>query len=317
MREEERYLFDLNGYIVIRDVLTPEEVRALRSEVRTAGIEEALDTQKYLHVGIPREYQADPEWTGQDGFRYLPDSFILDWGPAIRSLVAHAKLAVYLTAMLGPDYRLDHSYGVFSRGRTSPHVLHNGATPFNPTEMYLYRDGKMHNSMVVVQFALTEVGPDDGGFCCLPGSHKANFRLPSGMPPLDALDNEWNTHVRRVAMRPGDVLIFTEAVTHGAMAWQGEEDRMALLFKYCQGALQWEKRSPLVSGEYSWNPTESRVLTGPYTGGRPPVLAEDEVVRDLACRDRPAASGRPVPAERMALPGGLFTTQLLIITQAL
>ena len=29
MTEDERYLFDLTGYLVIKDVLTPEEGRAL------------------------------------------------------------------------------------------------------------------------------------------------------------------------------------------------------------------------------------------------------------------------------------------------
>lgn len=276
MREEERYLFDLNGYVVVRAVLTEPEVQALRSEVRAAGVDDALNVEKYLHAGFPRNYYDDAEWTGRDGYRYSSNSFILDWGPAVRSLVAHPRLVPYLSALVGLDYRLDHSYGVFSRGRTAPHPLHNGATPFDPTQMYVCRDGRMHNSMVVVQFALTEVGHDDGGFCCLPGSHKANLPLPSQFPPLDELDDEWNAHVRRVPMKAGDVLIFTEAVTHGAMAWRGEGDRMALLFKYCQGALQWEKQSPFVSGRHAWSPAESRVMTGPYAGGRPPVFAEGE-----------------------------------------
>jgi hypothetical protein len=276
MREEERYLFDLNGYIVVRSVLTKPELDALCAEVRGAGVDDALTAQKYLHAGFPRDYYDDAEWTGKDGYRYSSESFILDWGPAVRSLVAHPKLLKYLSALVGPDYRLDHAYGVFSRGRTTSHALHNGATPFDPTQMYVCRDGKIHNSMVVVQFALTEVGPNDGGFCCLPGSHKSNFSLPPGMPTLDELDDEWSAHVRRVPMNPGDVLIFTEAVTHGAMGWRGQGDRMALLFKYCQGALQWEKDSPFVSPGHEWNATESRVMSGPYAGGRLPVLAENE-----------------------------------------
>lgn len=272
MSHRDRYLFDLDGYLVLQSVLAPEEVRKLRSEISAQGIHDALDAQGYLHAGFPAEYYDDAESTGEGGYRYASDSFILDWGPGIRSLVAHPRLLGYLSELVGPAFRLDHAYGVFSRGRTASHALHNGGAPFDPTQMYLWRNGQMHNSMVVVQFALTSVGPQDGGFCCIPGSHKANYPLPADMPPLDELDDEWRTHLRHVPMEPGDVLIFTEAVTHGALGWRGQDDRMALLYKYCHGALQWERESPFVSPGHSWQPIESRVMTRPYVGGRPSVV---------------------------------------------
>jgi Phytanoyl-CoA dioxygenase (PhyH) len=274
MRERDRYLFDLNGYLVLREVLSAADVASLRAEIQAAGIDEALASQNYVHAGFPRDYY-DHADTGHGGYRYFSDSYLLDWGPRVRSLVAHPSLLSYLSALVGPAFRLDHAYGVFSRGWTRSHALHNGATPFDPTQMYIFRDGRMHNSMVVVQFALTRVGPEDGGFCCIPGSHKANFALPSDTPPLDELDDEWQPHIRRVPMEPGDVLIFTEAVTHGALPWRGEGDRMALLYKYCQGALQWEQDSPFVSPGHDWSPIERRVMTGPYAGGRALVIPPD------------------------------------------
>ena len=138
--------------------------------------------------------------------------------------------------------------------------------------MYVFRDGRMHNSMVVVQFTLTPVGPDDGGFCCIPGkSHKANYPLPSELRAMEDLDPEWLANIRSVPTRAGDVLIFTEAVTHGAFAWRGAGDRMALLYKYCHGALQWEQASPFVTPGHDWSPVQQQVMTGPYAGGRLPV----------------------------------------------
>lgn len=240
MDDAERYLFDLNGFLVLRGVLSGDEVAALREEVRTAGIDDALTTRSYLHAGFPPGYY-DHADTGEGGYGYSSESFMLDWGPKVRSLVAHPRLRPYLSAVVGPAYRLDHAYGVFSRGRTRSHALHNGGTPFDPTQMYVFRDGRMHNSMVVVQFALTPIGPEDGGFCCVPGSHKANYPLPPDLPAIEDLDEEWRVNIRSVSMQPGDVLVFTEAVTHGALAWRGAGDRMALLYKYCQGALQWEQ----------------------------------------------------------------------------
>jgi hypothetical protein len=270
MREHERYLFDLNGYMVINSVLSDVEIATLKDEVIGAGIDTALHEHGYLHAGFPAQYY-DTSPTGEAEYSYVSESYLLDWGPAARSLVAHPRLTAYIGALVGPAYRLDHAYGVFSRGKTAPHALHNGAIPFDPTQMYHSTGGQIFNSMIVVQFALTDVGPGDGGFCCIPGSHKAAFPLPADVPPLDEMDGAWKSAVRQVPLRAGDVLIFTEAVTHGAMGWNGSGDRMALLYKYCHGALQWERDSPFVTPGHNWTPRQARVMIGPFAGGRPSV----------------------------------------------
>ncbi|MFE7573145.1 phytanoyl-CoA dioxygenase family protein [Streptomyces sp. NPDC057521] len=271
MNGREQYLFDLNGYLVVRSVLKDTELGALRQEVSDYGVDAALEKHSYLHAGFPREYYDDAEWSGADGYRYLQDSYLLDWGPAVRSLVAHPKLGPYLEALVGAEYRLDHSYGIFARGRTSSHALHNGATPFDPTQTYLFQNGQMYNSMVVVQIALEDVNEGDGGFCCIPGSHKSNFPLPADFADLDDLDEECRAQVVHVPMKAGDAVIFTEAVTHGALGWRGAQDRSALLYKYCHGSVQWEKASPFVAGDHEWTDRQRRALTGPYIGGRPQV----------------------------------------------
>jgi hypothetical protein len=273
--ERERYLFDVRGYIVVRSVLSATDIDELRDEIRAAGIEEALGGGGYLHVGFPHDYYDTANRTGELGYRYACGSFILDWGAKIRSLVAHPRLLPYLSALVGPEFRLDHAYGVFSRGRTDSHALHNGGTPFDPTQMYLCREGRLYNSMVAVQFALSGVTSGDGGFCCIPGSHKANFPLPMALASLDDQDGDGRAAVCQVALGPGDALIFTEALTHGALGWNGAGDRMALLFKYTHGAMQWERKSPFVSPGHPWNPVEQMVLTGPYAGGRVPVAVPE------------------------------------------
>ena len=268
MNECERYLFDLNGYLVVRSVLTAADIGNVRAEVRAAGVDQVLASHRYVHAGFPPDYY-DHGPAEESGYKYLRDSYLLDWGPAIRSLVAHPRLIPYLQALIGSSFRLDHAYGVFARGKTASHALHNGGTPFDPVQAYNVHDGRMHNSMVVVEFALTDVGERDGGFCCIPGSHKSNFPLPSEFHKLDELDATCRSCVTYVAMAAGDALIFTEAVTHGAFGWAGKADRMALLYKYCHGGMQWEKKSPFVSSGHAWDDRQTRVLGPPYVGGRP------------------------------------------------
>ena len=47
-------------------------------------------------------------------------------------------------------------------------------------------------------------------------------------------------------VKAGDVLIFTEALTHGTFPWQAEHERRSLLFKYSPRMIAWAKfdRSP-------------------------------------------------------------------------
>ena len=48
--------------------------------------------------------------------------------------------------------------------------LHGSSGPgFDPSQYYVYRDGQMHNALVVVSFALVDQRPGDGGFAVVPG----------------------------------------------------------------------------------------------------------------------------------------------------
>ena len=85
-------------------------------------------------------------------------------------------------------------------------------------------------ALVAVQWALADQGPDDGGFVCVPGSHRANFPVPADANP---------GLVVRVPMRAGDVVFFTEGLTHGTAPWQAAHDRRALLYKYAPGHSCW------------------------------------------------------------------------------
>ena len=43
--------------------------------------------------------------------------------------------------------------------------LHGSSGPgFDPSQYYLWKDGQMHNSLVVVSFNLVDHAPGDGGF---------------------------------------------------------------------------------------------------------------------------------------------------------
>ena len=203
----ERYFFDLYGYVVRHAALSPAEVSALDAAVDRLGVPTpgpSLDSQRFV------------------GF--------LDGEQVFRDLIDHEAILEPILEMCGPTARLDHAYGITMSSGTSGLGLHGGGTPHDPAQFYDVRGGQMYNGLVSVQWALVDHRPGDGGFCCIPGSHRANFGRPAGHPRSWVVD---------VPMAAGDVVIFTEALTHGTSTWHGPHARRSLLYKYAPGHSTW------------------------------------------------------------------------------
>jgi Phytanoyl-CoA dioxygenase (PhyH) len=207
LSDSERYRFDLDGFLVRPSVLLPDTVdllnRACDSLTRPEA-DEAIMSQRF------------------DGLLDKPDHFDL--------LLAHPEAIAIVTELCGPTVRLDHAYGIQMRPGTSGLGLHGGATPHDPSQYYRWHDGQMFNGLVGVMWGLSPSNPGDGGFCCIPGSHKANLPLPADV----ATDS-----VVEVTLPPGSMLVFTEALTHGTLPWHGSQDRRSVVYKYAPGFLAW------------------------------------------------------------------------------
>ena len=217
MNEQERYLFDLQGLLVVPGALTPAELARLNA---------------IMDDHIARETTPDMQ-THRFGR-------LLGWDKAYRDLIDHPRIVPYLEALLGPQFRLDHDYADVIRQGKGPigTVLHGGATPFDPAQYYQCRDGRLYNGLTVVAYNLKDVHPGDGGFACVPGSHKSNFVFPRAWQELD----DPHPCVQRVTGAAGTAIIFTEALTHGTLPWQGNDERRTVFFKYSPHPLSWSAR---------------------------------------------------------------------------
>jgi hypothetical protein len=218
MNRSEQYFFDVNGYLTVRDALTPEQV---------AGLNAQIDERIAEH---------DEPDAPQLGF-----SHCLGWRGAMVDLIDNPRIEPYLDALLGPPpyarddsgpfHRLDHTYATVLR----PHApdagawhLHGGNTPFDPGQFYHVSEGRMYNGLVVIAYNLTDVGEHDGGFGCVPGSHKANFRIPPDWNDL----RKSNPIARAVTGPAGSAVVFTEALSHGTLPWHGQHERRTVFFKF-------------------------------------------------------------------------------------
>ncbi len=215
MDENEKYLFDLQGYLAVEGALNAEQLGELN---------------RLLDERVAAECDADMRTHRFGG--------LLDWDKAYRDLIDNAPLVPYLEVILGEKFRLDHVYADIIRSGTSPigATLHGGGAPFNPSMYYHFQDGRMYNGLTVVAYNLVDVGPEDGGFGCVPGSHKSNYGFPG-----EWLDMDQGLHecVRRVPGPAGTAVVFTEALTHGALPWTGSDERRTLFFKYSPHPVSW------------------------------------------------------------------------------
>jgi ectoine hydroxylase-related dioxygenase (phytanoyl-CoA dioxygenase family) len=217
MNDQEKYLFDLQGYLTLPDALDAAQLAALNA---------AWDKR------IAHDVAADApnhRWGS-----------IVTWGPAFVDLIDNARITPYLDAIVGERFRLDHDYADLIRSGLSPigATLHGGGAPFDPAQYYYFRDGRMHNGLVVVAYNLRDVNPGDGGFGCVPGSHKSNYPFPNAWRNLE----HFQPFMRAVTGPAGTAVIFTEALTHGAMPWRGASERRTLFFKYSPHPLSWSAR---------------------------------------------------------------------------
>jgi len=240
MSDAERFRFDLQGFLIRRAVLSPGDVAALNAAV------EVLDLPR------PGSDIASQRFSG-----FLPIA------RRFRDLIDHAAVLEIVRETCGPNVRLDHVYGIVMGARTPGLGLHGGGTPFDPAQHYRVDAGRIRTGLIAAQWALVDHPPGGGGFMCVPGSHKSAFPLPS------TFDRELAV---QVPLGAGDVVVFTEALTHGTLPWQGDEQRRTLLYKYSPGNsaysnVQWPPE--LVE---ACTARQRLLLQPPSVGGHRPVV---------------------------------------------
>ena len=206
LSDAERYHFDVRGYLVRRGALTSGEV---------AELNEAVDG---LRLPPPATDIHSQRFSG-----HLPRA------PAFRALIDHPAVIDIVLELCGSYARLDHAYGIVMTPGTSGLGLHGGAAPFDPAQYYVVRGDGIHCGLIAVQWALVDHPRGAGGFCCIPGSHKAAFARPPGAEEL----------VEDIPLAAGDLVLFTEALTHATVPWRGPGQRRSLLYKYSPGSSSW------------------------------------------------------------------------------
>ncbi|MEM7034628.1 MAG: phytanoyl-CoA dioxygenase family protein [Chloroflexota bacterium] len=246
--EMQQYLFDLNGYLVIENALSAEEVTTLNQLIDDQNLPDPVKSPRFGSAPTLQSsllsHKTNPNGTPNKAQNSPVGSGFLNWGKPFCDLLDHDAIMPVLRLRLGDAFRLDRLYGMYMREGMRYSGLHSdyGASApesgAQPGEYYAFRSNQIYEGFIVVAWTLADAGPEHGGFCCIPGSHKSNYKLPPEVK--DA--HEESPHVIIPAMPAGSVILFSEALTHGTAPWTAAHERRTLLYKYCISHMVWTSK---------------------------------------------------------------------------
>ena len=209
LSDTQRFLFDLQGFLVLPDALNADEVKTYRDAVydlarprlAPGGDWDDARDEPLAHVRVPRPIERDPR------FLDLVDHPLTT--PLVRELIGHEMVLIDNDVELSP-------------GQNVPAFWHRGAPPAG----YAYDGARFNCTMVKCIWYLSDVGPGDAPTRIVPGSHKSS-NDPPGMDRPDDLPGAIELHVSA-----GSVLIFTEACLHAGTANTTGRTRANMYFNY-------------------------------------------------------------------------------------
>ena len=129
-----------------------------------------------------------PESTRREDREKPVGAGFLNWGPPFCDLLDHPAILPILRLRLGDCFRLDRLYGMYMLKGMRYGKLHSdyGASAPNsgarPGEYYAFRSNQIYEGFIVVSWALSDSGPEHGGFYCIPAATKATTVCPSKSP---------------------------------------------------------------------------------------------------------------------------------------
>jgi hypothetical protein len=235
--ELDEYLFDLNGFVVIRGALSKEEVADCNARIDT--IPRALPRLGW-HGWVQREDH--PEHRG------ISYQQVYELGGAFERMIDHPSYINYVLRFLGGQDTFDYHHGPLFidenfftiRGPGEAITLHAGGHDRCKRMQFRYHNGRFACGQINVLIAHTDIGPGDGATMVIPGSHKSNIVHPEFLNPKRG--DEWQegkggsvdgvAGAQEVHMKAGDAIVFVDATCHGSAKRANPGERKISVYRY-------------------------------------------------------------------------------------
>ena len=229
----DEYLFDLNGYIIIKNALNKKELRDLNK---------ILDKLKNIKNKEWSGYVHGHNYGGKEGLNLQQ---IYEAGKPFENLIDHPSWINHMMHFVGGKGTFDQHHGPLFidenfaniRGPGEAIGIHSGNPEGLQRNHYRYQDGKFHCSQVNILLALSDIGPGDGGTVIIPSSHKSNIEHPEfknnkmlGGGKVSSA--EGMTAAKEVYLKAGDGLVFVDSLCHGSAKRINKGERRIVVYRY-------------------------------------------------------------------------------------
>ena len=230
--EIDKYLFDLNGYIVVKNALKKSEINACNK---------IIDKLKNIKNGEWDGYVHGHNYGGKEGLNLQQ---IYEAGKPFEKLIDHPSWIHHMLEFVGGEGTFDQHHGPLFidenfanvRGPGEAIGIHSGNPEGLKRNHYRYQDDKFHCSQVNILLALTDIGKGDGGTVVIPSSHKSNIQHPeykkNFMKKNKVTSAETMTASKEIYLKAGDGLIFVDSLCHGSAKRINKGERRIVVYRY-------------------------------------------------------------------------------------
>jgi len=218
----EDYLFDLRGYIIVREALAPHEVAKLNEHIDALP---ALERGAW-HGAVHRQDQ--PEASGINLHQ------VYEAGAPFEELIDHPSWISHVTRYVGGDDGLfiDENF-VNLRGIGTAIQLHSGAHKRRIRTQFRFHNDEFRCGQINVLMALSDIKSGDGATMVIPGSHKSNLMHPQQQPGYDgAASVDGVEGAIEVHLNAGDAIVFVDALSHGSAKRVNPGQRRIAIYRY-------------------------------------------------------------------------------------
>ena len=220
LTEKEKYQWKKDGYLVLKGVLSAEEIKQLtivvdqideeyRKQLSSEGAQSGVDAEPYA---------------GLNRLNIIEESDLLV------GLMDHPVTFPVVLELLGPFIQLSMSQAMIRSPNPEVKGLSHALHPDGGQAMQRIRVEESSLPLQIkVQYFLTPLTvPDHGNFTIVPGSHHCPF--PTAQ--LGNAESPHNAKALQLCVEAGDAAVFPHALWHGAASNRSSYPRKTLIYCY-------------------------------------------------------------------------------------
>ncbi len=238
LTEEQKAAFWRDGFLPVHDVLTAEEVAALKRRTEHIILGEVEFPKEYIQLepvfeagegeGVPLQHRVRKIWN------------LTQYDPVFREYARHPKIVAALVDLLGPDVKL------YTDQMLLKPPFHGSAKPYHQDSAYWPIEPR---ELVTCWMALDDATVENGCMRFLPGSHKQGLLTHHHLEGPHIVPEGWeelSKHPEEVCveLKAGSCSFHHSLVLHETSPNRSPRPRIAMTTAYMRATSRYVGNPP-------------------------------------------------------------------------